>query len=144
MVGTLLDRLIEWVSDPTVFWIIYGAILFCAFLALLGTVENLILKKNLNGFVMGILFAVFVYLGIQWGRNIAPKGSAHVWRFGVAPASELMCPASSPIKAILQTSGANRCLYYFPDADFYGQTRPDRCYAKREEAVADGCERSNF
>ena len=144
MIGTIRDTLPRWLSDPSAFWLIYGTILFCAFLLFVATVENLILRKPMNAFLLGVLFAAFVYFGIHWGKNVAPSGPAYVWRFGVEPLSELACPAYHPIKGALTTSGDKRCTYYLPGADFYHQTRPDRCYVTREEAMADGCERSNY
>lgn len=144
MIGTIADKILGWLSDPSAFWLVYGTILFCAFLLLVGTVENLILRKPINAFLMGILFAVFVYFGIHWGKSIAPTGSVHVWHFGEEPTSEGTCPASTPIKAVLRRSEASRCTYYLPNAEFYNQTKPDRCYLRVEQAKADGCEHSNF
>lgn len=144
MIGAVGDKLLEGLSDPAAFWFIYGTILFCVFLLVVGAVENLILQKPINAFLMGILFAAFVYFGIHWGKTIAPTGSVLVWRFGVEPTSESVCPVSNQIKAVLNTSGPHRCTYYLPGADFYNQTKPDRCYARREEAAGDGCAPSNF
>lgn len=144
MIGSMGDEILGWLSNPGAFWFIYGIILFWAFLLFVGTVENLILKKSINAFVMGGLLAAYVYFGIHWGRSIAPGSSVQAWQFGVAPSSEGICPASDPIKAALNTTGANRCTYYFPGADYYNQTRPDRCYARREQAMADGCAQSKF
>lgn len=111
---------------------------------LVGAVESLILKRPLNAFVLGILFAVFAFFGIHWGKGVAPTGSVHVWRFGVNPTSELLCPADSPIKGALYRAGTTRCFYYLPGADFYNQIKPDRCYARRDEAEADGCDHPSF
>ena len=144
MIESILDSLIRFLADPSAFWLVYGVILFAAFLLLVGAVESLILKKPLNAFVMGTLFAVYVFFGVQWGRSVAPTGSVHVWKFGVEPASEFLCPADSPIKGALQRAGTTRCFYHFPGADSYNQIRPDRCYARREEAMADGCEQPKF
>lgn len=143
MVGEIRGQLLRWLSDPAAFWFVYGTILFCCFLLLVGTVENLILKKPLNAFLMGVLFAAFIYLGIHWGKGIAPTSSAFVWQFGENPTSEGICPASAAIKAVLNKS-AERCIYYLPGADFYNQTKPDRCYARAEQARADGCAPPNF
>lgn len=144
MLGAIKDQLLGWLSDPSAFWSVYGVILFCAFLLVVGTVENLILKKPLNAFLAGILFAAFVYFGIHWGKNIAPTSAVQLWQFGVEPTSEGTCPVSDPIKAVLNTSGQHRCTYYLPGDEFYNQTKPDRCYRRTEEAGGDKCGRSNF
>lgn len=144
MIGEIRSQLLRWVSDPAAFWLIYGTILFCCFLLLVGTVENLILKKPINAFLMGVLFAAFMYLGIHWGKNIAPSDPGVVWQFGVQPTADSTCPLPNSIKGVLNSTGADRCTYYLPDASFYNQTKPDRCYARREEAMADGCRPPNL
>lgn len=144
MAGNIPDTFAEWLSDPAAFWLIYGTILFGAFLLFVGTVESLILKKPLNAFMMGIFFAAFVFFGIHWGKNIAPTGSAYVWHFGMEPTPEGSCPASTPVKAVLHLSGASRCTYYVPGAEFYSSTKADRCYVRVDQARADGCDPANF
>lgn len=142
--GDVVNKLLGLLSDPSGFWLVYGTVLFCAFLLLVGVVENVILRKPLNAFLMGILFAAFVYLGVYWGKSVAPVRSVFVWQFGAQPVPEGICPASAPIKAVVNASGSPRCTYYFPGDDFYNQIKPDRCYTRTDETRADGCAPSNF
>lgn len=63
-------------------------------------------------------------------------------RPGVPPADAWNCPASQPIKGNFTTSSGERCIYHAPGGEFYGRTKPERCYASDEEARRDGCRRS--
>jgi hypothetical protein len=140
----LVDRLVGLLSDPSAFWLVFGTILFCAFLLLVAFIESVILKKSLNAFVLGILFALFVYFGIQWGKGVAPTGAGYAWKFGVPPVGENLCPTDSPIKAALHQADTVRCFYYSPGSDNYNQVKANRCYARVDEARGDGCERPSF
>ena len=140
----LVDRVVGLLSDPSAFWLVFGTILFCAFLLLVAFIESVILKKSLNAFALGILFALFVYFGIQWGKGVAPTGAGYVWKFGVPPVGEFLCPTDSPIKAALHRADTVRCFYYSPGSDNYNQVKPNRCYARVDEARGDHCERPSF
>jgi len=35
-----------------------------------------------------------------------------------------------------------RCIYHMKGGQFYGKTKPKRCYATETDAVKDGCRRS--
>jgi micrococcal nuclease len=63
-------------------------------------------------------------------------------RPGVPPESAWMCPASQPIKGNFTTYSGERCIYHVPGGQFYGKTKPERCYATEDEARRDGCRRS--
>jgi micrococcal nuclease len=61
---------------------------------------------------------------------------------GVQPRDAWNCPATHPIKGNFTTSSGERCIYHPPGGEFYGNTKPERCYASGEEAVRDGCRAS--
>ncbi len=63
-------------------------------------------------------------------------------RPGVPPQDSWTCPASQPIKGNFTTYSGERCIYHVPGGQFYGKTKPERCYATEEEARQDGCRRS--
>jgi hypothetical protein len=62
-------------------------------------------------------------------------------RPGVPPQGT-SCPVSHPIKGNFTTYSGERCIHHLPGGEFYGKTRPERCYATAAEAVTDGCRRS--
>jgi hypothetical protein len=63
-------------------------------------------------------------------------------RPGVTPVNTWTCPVSNPIKGNFTTSSGERCIYHVPGGQFYGKTKPERCYANDDEARRDGCRRS--
>ena len=63
-------------------------------------------------------------------------------RPGVPPQDAWSCPAPSPIKGNFTTYSGERCIYHVPGGEFYGATKPERCYGSGEEAQQDGCRRS--
>lgn len=62
-------------------------------------------------------------------------------RPGVPPQG-FSCPIAQPIKGNFTTYSGERCIYHVPGGDFYGRTRPERCYLNEADAVKDGCRRS--
>ncbi len=77
----------------------------------------------------------------------APPGAApaplHAQaRPGVAPQDAQTCPTTHPIKGNFTTQSGERCIYHRPGTEFYGRTKPERCYAHRAEAEQDGCRAS--
>lgn len=68
----------------------------------------------------------------QPARATAPRVVADALEAWVAPIDGA-CPASHPIKA-----NANSGIFHEPGGRFYERTRPERCYATPEDAVADG------
>ncbi len=68
-----------------------------------------------------------------------PSGQA---RPGVPPQEAWTCPTTDPIKGNFTTYSGERCIYHVPGGQFYGKTKPERCYATGDEAVKDGCRRS--
>ena len=62
-------------------------------------------------------------------------------RSGVPPQG-MSCPVSYPIKGNFTTYSGERCIHHLPGGEFYGKTRPERCYATEADAVKDGCRRS--
>ncbi len=63
-------------------------------------------------------------------------------RPGVPPQDAWTCPATHPIKGNFTPSSGERCIYHPPGGEFYGRTKPERCYASGEEAIRDGCRAS--
>ena len=63
-------------------------------------------------------------------------------RPGVAPQDAWTCPATHAIKGNFTTYSGERCIYHMPGGQFYGRTKPERCYATEEQARQDGCRRS--
>jgi hypothetical protein len=64
-------------------------------------------------------------------------------RPGAPPASKTTCPADAPIKGYFTPSSGERCIYHMPNGQYYGRTRPGRCYATEAEATRDGCRPSS-
>jgi len=63
-------------------------------------------------------------------------------RPGVPPQDAWTCPLTHPIKGNFTTYSGERCIYHMKGGQFYGKTKPERCYATQEDAVKDGCRRS--
>jgi hypothetical protein len=63
-------------------------------------------------------------------------------RLGVTPADQRTCPATHPIKGNFTTYSGEPCIHHLPGGEFYGRTKPEKCYATEEEARRDGCRRS--
>jgi micrococcal nuclease len=63
-------------------------------------------------------------------------------RPGAPPQDAYSCPLSHPIKGNFTTYSGERCIYHVPGGQFYGRTKPERCYTTDGEAVKDGCRRS--
>ena len=63
---------------------------------------------------------------------------------GVPPESPWSCPLTHPIKGNFTTHSGEPCIYHVPGGDFYGKTKPERCYVSEADAVRDGCRRSKL
>jgi hypothetical protein len=63
-------------------------------------------------------------------------------RPGVPPQDVWTYPLTHPIKGNFTTYSGERCLYHMKGGQFYGKTKPERCYATEGDAVEDGCRRS--
>ena len=71
-----------------------------------------------------------------------PRKPSDQARPGVPPKDAWACPAAQPIKGNFTTYSGERCIYHMPGGQFYGRTKPERCYATEAEARQDGCRRS--
>jgi len=71
-----------------------------------------------------------------------PPAQSAQTRPGVPLQDSYSCPVSHPIKGNFTAYSGERCIYHVPAGQFYGRTKPERCYATGEEAVKDGCRRS--
>jgi micrococcal nuclease len=63
-------------------------------------------------------------------------------RPGVPPQDAWTCPLTHPIKGNFTTNSGERCIYHMQGGQFFGKTKPERCYASGEEARQDGCRAS--
>jgi len=63
-------------------------------------------------------------------------------RPGVPPQDVWTCPRTHPIKGNFTTYSGERCIYHMEGGQFFGKTKPERCYATEADAVKDGCRRS--
>jgi len=64
-------------------------------------------------------------------------------RPGVPPKDAWTCPLTHPIKGnFTPTDPKEYCIYHVRGGQFYGKTKPERCYATEADAVKDGCRRS--
>ena len=63
-------------------------------------------------------------------------------RPGVPPLDAWTCPLTQPIKGNFTTYSGERCIYHIKGGQYYGKTKPERCYATEADAVKDGCRRS--
>jgi hypothetical protein len=63
-------------------------------------------------------------------------------RPGVPPQDAWTCPLTHQIKGNFTTYSSERCIYHMNGGQFYGKTKPERCYATEADAVTDGCRRS--
>jgi hypothetical protein len=82
---------------------------------------------------LGVLSYVFELSAASQSQNARP---------GVPPQSGWTCPLSQPIKGNFTTYSGERCIYHMLGGQFYGKTKPERCYANEVEAQQDGCRRS--
>jgi hypothetical protein len=71
-------------------------------------------------------------------REVAQSG-----RPGVPPKNAWTCPVTQPIKGNFTTYSGERCIYHPPTGEFYGKTKPERCYATGDDARQDGCRASS-
>lgn len=82
----------------------------------------------------------------QAAAQIKPSPAAEAQqpqgRPGVPPQDASTCPLTYPIKGNFTTSSSERCIYHMQGGDFFGKTKPERCYATEADAVRDGCRRS--
>jgi hypothetical protein len=60
----------------------------------------------------------------------------------VPPQDAWNCPITHTIKGNFTTYSGERCIYHVPGGQFYGKTKPERCYTTEAAAVKDGCRRS--
>jgi hypothetical protein len=89
-------------------------------------------------------------LHVQAESAVAPRvgearGSREVvqsGRPGVPPKNAWTCPVTQPIKGNFTTYSGERCVYHPPTGEFYGKTKPERCYATGNDARQDGCRAS--
>jgi hypothetical protein len=89
---------------------------------------------------VALVLAPTVLLALMISADAQPRPPRE--RPGVPPADARTCPAEHPIKGNFTTYSGERCIYHVPGGQFYGKTKPERCYASEEEARADGCRRS--
>jgi len=76
------------------------------------------------------------------GASATTPARAGDTRPGVPPQDAWACPLTYPIKGNLTTYSGERCIYHMPGGQFFGKTKPERCYATEADAVKDGCRRS--
>ena len=62
-------------------------------------------------------------------------------RPGVPPQDVWTCPLTHPIKGNFSTYSGEPCIYHMKGGQFYGKTKPERCFSTEEDAVKDGCRR---
>ncbi len=89
-----------------------------------------------------VLVSVIGGLGILVAVASAAPRSGAPGQAGVPPRDAWTCPPSHPIKGNFTTYSGEPCIYHVPGGQFYGKTKPERCYATEEEARRDGCRRS--
>jgi hypothetical protein len=65
-------------------------------------------------------------------------------RPGVRPQDAWACTSTNPIKGNFTTYSGEWCIYYMKGGQYYGKTKPERCYATEDEAGKDGCRRSKW
>ena len=71
-----------------------------------------------------------------------PKAASQPEKRPGVSASGMSCPPDTPIKGNFTTYSGERCIYHVIAGEFYGKTRPERCYATEDDARKDGCRRS--
>lgn len=128
--------------EPATFWTIFITALFCAFLFAIAIIENVVLKKPLNGIIKMVLLVAVIYGGTKWAQtDLVPKltTGAESRARGAAPISAWQCPTTHPIKGIFTTRVREPCLFHVPGSALYARTDPRWCYANAKEAMADGC-----
>ncbi len=57
------------------------------------------------------------------------------------PVSEWYCPKSHPIKGNINKK-RKTWIYHMPGGSFYNKTKPEKCYATEQDAVAGGFRKS--
>ena len=98
------------------------------------------------GLVVGVLSVPLLPSRVE--RSASPvvsqlaSSQSQEERPGVPPQSAWTCPLSQPIKGNFTTYSGERCIYYMLGGQFYGKTKPERCYATELDAQQDGCRRS--
>jgi micrococcal nuclease len=78
----------------------------------------------------------------QTKPNPAAEAQQAQGRPGVPPQDAWTCPLTNPIKGNFTTYSGERCIYHMQGSEFFGKTKPERCYATEADAVKDGCRRS--
>lgn len=63
-------------------------------------------------------------------------------RPGVPSQDAWTCSLTHPIKGNFTTYSGERCIYHMNGGQYYGKTKPERCYATEADAVRDWCRRS--
>jgi len=123
----------------------YITALFVGFLIVVGLVENLWLKKPINGLTKVAILAVVLFLGIRWAPTdfISQETGIPQSQTGAPTISVSQCPVSHPIKAVFSGVIHKSCIYHVPGGTAYYRTDPNWCYANRNEAIADGCKASD-
>lgn len=77
------------------------------------------------------------------GQGLQGRADTTVGAIGVPPQSAWTCPLSHPIKGnFTPTDPRELCIYHVPGGEYYGRTKPERCYVSEPDAVRDGCRRS--
>ncbi|MFZ3072286.1 MAG: YHYH domain-containing protein [Thermodesulfobacteriota bacterium] len=56
---------------------------------------------------------------------------------GIPPTDEWTCPETHPIKGNINIQ-AGTMIYHLPGGAYYNRTKPEKCYATEEDAVAAG------
>jgi hypothetical protein len=79
----------------------------------------------------------------QGGQAQGPREVVQSGRPGVPPKGARTCPVTQPIKGDFTTYSGERCIYHPPAGEFYGKTKPERCYATGDDARLDGCRASS-
>jgi len=78
----------------------------------------------------------------QPGTTTGPIPQQAQGRPGAPPQDAWNCPPTHPIKGNFTTYSGERCIYHMQGGEFFGKTKPERCYATEADAVKDGCRRS--
>jgi len=56
-------------------------------------------------------------------------------RPGVPPQDAWTCPLTHPIRGNFTTYSGERCIYHMKAGQYYGKTKPERCYATEQDAM---------
>jgi micrococcal nuclease len=76
------------------------------------------------------------------GASSTPPPQVAQTRPGVPPQDAWTYPLTHPIKGNFTTYSGERCIYHMKGGQYYGKTKPERCYVTEADAVRDGCRRS--